>query len=225
MVCWISQKPSRGAFDLVQEYPILKRTVAPFQLWFFSNQCCHPVGAIYSCFGPQYMDLVPGATFSFLKVEVESYTQGCHLVGEFLEVHGCMYLDIWTEVVKPYRWLCAWESFNFSKIWKRKQHSGMLFSWSIFWSTWTHVLGHLSRSGWIYRCSTSNLVLALTLRKVVSRFPGKQHHLSWKLLWKSDAWTSAAVHAFMHYFGWPRRVKLPQNAFTTIWKDPLIGSI
>ena len=112
------------------------------------------------------------SAFSFLKVEVESNTQGCHSVVKFLEVHGCMYLDIWTEMVKPYICLYTGASFNFSKIWKRKQHSGMLFSWSIFWSTWTHVLGHLSRSGWIYRCSTSNLVLALTLRKVVSCFQG-----------------------------------------------------
>ena len=29
-----------------------------------------------------------GATFSFLEVEVESYTQGGHSVGEFLELHG-----------------------------------------------------------------------------------------------------------------------------------------
>ena len=49
----------------------------------------------------EFTDAVPGATFSFLKVEVESYTQGGHLVGEFPDVHGCMYLDILTEVVKP----------------------------------------------------------------------------------------------------------------------------
>ena len=169
-----------------------------------------------------------GATFSFLKVEVESYTQGRHSVREFLEVHGCMYLDIWTEVVKPYRWLCAWASFNFSKIWKRKQHSGMLFSWSIFWSTWTHVLGHLSRSGWIYRCSTSNLVLALTLRKVVSCFQ-ENNITSHGNFYESLMRERALQYMFTcTILAGPGGSNCGQNAvkrFHYIWKGLAIGSI
>ena len=104
--------------------------------------------------------------------------------------------------------------------WKGKQVSGMHFSWSIFWSTWTHVLGHLSRSGWIFRCSTSNLVLALSLRKVVKDYNWKGKHL---LMFSSCIvkYCESRAQNLIFWKGFPNLSKigvLQLSVFSTFWK-------